>query len=364
MKIKSDFKKTIGIIIIIIFFTIEKLCASGFLPVKDDSLHFEVLLNNKMLSEAHLDIKFIESLETTSNRLIMLSSVNKFYLLGRGGLKPVGQKVADTISSFVYTPDGFLMVIRNKEICYIDSTGNLAKLRKLPCRNMKISAGKNAMYLYDQNKDKEKYALCILAKGGKFDTLAVVHSPITSVVEMDKKILFSMDNALFSFDPKNKELKAIASLQQDKKIISATIDTSSNTIYLSTENALYAIKDSRLINLTGEFGGMLKYYINGLLVFDTRKSFLIRIIGIEDILASKTKTTTNNKQPTETLTNSSIISLVKEKLSDELIIKIINRSRADFNMSANAVIALTNQNVSSAVIEAMEKAMENNPNGQ
>jgi hypothetical protein len=62
--------------------------------------------------------------------------------------------------------------------------------------------------------------------------------------------------------------------------------------------------------------------------------------------------------PNDVLTNSKIIELVKSKLSDEIIISIINHSVVDFNLSVDAMIDLSNQQVSSKVILAMKQAMK------
>ena len=63
-----------------------------------------------------------------------------------------------------------------------------------------------------------------------------------------------------------------------------------------------------------------------------------------------------NAQTTETLTNSTIIKMVKAKLSDDLIIDEINSSKVNFNVSIDSIKFLSNKNVSSRVIQAMKTA--------
>jgi hypothetical protein len=116
-----------------------------------------------------------------------------------------------------------------------------------------------------------------------------------------------------------------------------------------------------MLTVTNEFGGVLKYYDDGLIVFNPAKKLVMRITGLENELTSKVqaaKTPTANKKSTEILTNESIINLVKAELSDEFIIKIINKSEANFNLSVDSMIELSNQNVSSAVIKEMKNAMK------
>jgi hypothetical protein len=333
----------------------------GMTPATGDSIRFEVLLNRKMLDDIHMDVKFTNSLNVTPGRLILLSSANQFYLLGWGGIKPVGQKVTGTIRSFAYTPNGLLMTVHDKELCYIDSLGKLAKFFTLPDSDMGIAAGRHVMYLYGRNKEQKDNALYVLAKGHKYAKLLVIPTPIMSVVEMKNGLIFATENKLFSLDIISKEIKALAALApKENEIISMTKDTSGNTVYFSTKNAIYVLKDSSIICMSDKLGGVLRYSNNALIVFNTERNTLILFAGIEKMLAlalETTKSAPEAAQPTKILTNSSIINLVKNKYSDSLIILTINSSTVDFNLSVDSIIELSNQNVSSAVILAMKQAM-------
>ena len=79
-------------ILIIILFTVSLISGHAF--AKSDTLRFEVLLHSKMLKDINLNDKFINSLEITPNKLILLSTEDQFYLLGWGSMKPCGKKMA------------------------------------------------------------------------------------------------------------------------------------------------------------------------------------------------------------------------------------------------------------------------------
>ncbi len=59
-------------------------------------------------------------------------------------------------------------------------------------------------------------------------------------------------------------------------------------------------------------------------------------------------------QTSEALTNTTIIKMVKGKLSDELIIDEINSSKVNFDLSSESISVLSNANVSEKVIQAMK----------
>jgi hypothetical protein len=63
-----------------------------------------------------------------------------------------------------------------------------------------------------------------------------------------------------------------------------------------------------------------------------------------------------NAQTTEALTNSTIIKMVKAKLSDDLILDEISNSKVSFNLSPDSIKFLSEKSVSSRVIEAMKNA--------
>jgi hypothetical protein len=333
------------------------------LSLKSDSLRYEVLMSSKMLQDINLEINFINSIDITANNLLLLSSTDQFYVLGWGGISPLGAKIAGNISCYSITPDNFLMVVSKNNICRIDSLGNLSAQIKLPNTEMGLSAGKHAMFVFDQSKGIRKNAVYLIAKGSKYAKLFEITTPINSVVEMNDSLLFATKSGLFSFNFKNKDIRLLSALRNDQEIKSIAIDTTNDIVCFSTDSVVYAFNDSKTEMITNKFGGMLRFLGDGLVVFDPEHEFLIRIAGLEDIIApniQKKKTVVKNKRSSSvTLTNSSIIKMINEKLSDDQIIKIINSSNVDFNMSTNSVIALTNQNVSSAIIEAMAKAIEN-----
>lgn len=257
-------------------------------PAEKDSLKYEVLLTGKMLRDINLNEKFIRSFDVTSSRLLLLSTGTRFYLIGWGGIQPIGQKLTEPVGSFAYTPDGILLSVRKKEVCYSDSSGNLKRLFGLPGQDMGITAGKYVMYFYNRNKADSKYSVYAVLKGGKYSKLVDVPAPVNAVCEFRSLILFASENAIYSFNPESKEVKAILVLSGKREIQSLTVDSSANRIYFSTGNSIYALKDTSLVTITKEVGGILKYFRNGLLIFNPEKNLLIRMDGIGEKITSVT----------------------------------------------------------------------------
>ncbi len=361
----------------------------------NDSLSFEVLLTDKMFSDLDLKGKFINFLDITPERLILLSTPNQYYLLGWGGIAPLGKKMAQEIQSFTLTPDGLLLTVRGNELCSFDSLGNLSVMFKLPRDGMGISAGKEVMYIFDRNPGQKAHPLYVLARGGKYLKLLETPDPITSVAETEDAVLFAAGANLYSVNPTTKELRLLFTEENSKSILSVTNDRSNNIAYFSTSNRIFAVRNSDLGIISEKTGGILKYF-NGLIVFDPGTKMIIRILGLKEEMevqpqattAATTAATTVTATPVTTpaavtatpvttpaavtattapsgdigtvkvLTNASVVDLVVNGLSDDIIINIIKHAKVDFNLTIDAIIELSGKGVTSEVIIEMRQAMK------
>ena len=274
-------KETIKILMIVVF-AFNNLNVYSQSTTAKDSLRFELLLDKQMVDSMQFDTPLLTSFQITSDHHLLLASENQFYLLGWGGIQTIGERISNSISSFEYTSDSTLMVIQNNQLSYIDSLGNSKKLYELPYRNMKIAAGDNVMYIYDQNEYVTKHPVYVLAKGGRYIELMETPSLISAITEKDKYLLFASENVLFLLNINTKDLVSLAVLpDKSQRIISIATDPLSNNIYFSTEKAIYMLKEKGFGCVTEDFSGVIKFSNNSLFVFNPAKKFLIRIVGIE-----------------------------------------------------------------------------------
>ena len=397
---------------VVFLFTVFSLSAPAFHHVQGqkqlqgiDSLSFEVILTGEMLSDSDLKNRFITSIDITPERLILLSTSDQYYLLGWGGMIPLGPRMSRAIQSFAYTPDGLLLTVRGDELCSFDSLGNLSVMFRLPRQGMGISAGQDVIYLFDRNPGQKQYPLYVLARGGKYLKLLETPDPIASVAETDEEVLFAAGPGLYSVDPLTKELRLLFTEENDKDILSVTYDRSNKIAYFSTADRIFAARDADLGVVSEKTGGIIKYF-NGLIVFDSASKLVIRILGLEKALEPKPQTEKTGapvtaaatltaaavltdpqaSQPSATLndppasqatlavqaqnpqagdiaavkvlTNESVVDLVRNELSDNIIINLLRRARVDFNLTTDAVIDLSARGVSPEVIMAMRQAMK------
>lgn len=413
---KRDFMKVIFLFAVFSLFSPLFHCVQGQKQLQGiDSLSFEVILTEEMLSDTDLKGRFIYSLDITPERLILLSTPDQYYLLGWGGMIPLGNMMSREIQSFAYTPDGLLMTIRGYELCSFDSLGNLSAMLRLPRQGMGISTGQEVMYLFDRNPGQKLYPVYVLARGGRYLKLLETPDPVTSLAETDDAVLFATGANLYSVNTLTKELKLLYKGEDNKTIMSVAYDRASDIAYFSTSDKIFAVRDSELGIVSEKAGGILKYF-NGLIVFDPTTRLIIRILGLEKVLVSKpesaaalavpmaqgtveykapaastrqttaptaqqTQTPTIQQTPAPTapqipvtkttpktatgdiatvkvLTNESVADLVRNGLSDNIIINLIRRAEVDFNLTTDDVINLSGRGVSPEVIMEMRQAMK------
>jgi hypothetical protein len=258
------------------------LINSAFAQQKD-SLRYEVMLNNNMLDSTMKQSHFINAIDISPGKYITLSTGDKMYLLGWGGIAQLGNKVDSfPVNSYAYTKDGLLMTIRNNILSWMNAQGNLDTLVQLPRANMRIAAGNEVMYLFDQTREDKQYKLYAFAKGGKYKQLLVSPRPINTVVEMTDSLYLAIGSGVFSFSPQSKALNLVAGFQKESEIQSMTVDSKNGILYIATREGVYARKDNSLVYVTGDFGGgIIKYFNGGLVIFNPETRDIIRIVNID-----------------------------------------------------------------------------------
>ena len=247
-----------------------------------NELRYEMMLNQNMLTDSMKNIQFGYHIDVSPHQFITLAGDNKMFLLGWGGIVQLGKDTEMPVNSFAYTSDGLLMAIIENQLCYMDSTGIFSTIAQLPTSDMGLAAGKNVMYLFDHFRADSLYRLYALAKGGKYKQLLITPKPVTAVAEMGDSIYFALGSAVFSFTPENINPNMVAGFQKDNTIFSITADTIRNILYISTADAIYAKQGNSLVYVTGDFGGgIVKYFGDGLILFNPETHTIIRIVNID-----------------------------------------------------------------------------------
>jgi hypothetical protein len=234
-----------------------------------------------MLNDSVFGGPLSEGLEISGQNLITLTDGSHMYLLGWAGVTAIGNKSTQTISGFTYTPEGLLLTVQNKNLCYINTEGNWQKLFELPFANMLITSGKEVLYIYEHDKNKNKYHAFALAKGGKYKWLFASPKPINGICELGDSIYVAIETGIYSYSHQKNKLNLLAVLKKGAEITSLTADPMRYILYFSTSENIYALKNDSLVSLTDEFpGSRVQYFGDGLFLFNALTSDIFRIVNI------------------------------------------------------------------------------------
>lgn len=353
------------LVIILLFYLAAPLQSRAS---QEDSLRMQILLNQQMLADLHLDINLIDDLEVIPGGYLLLSTTHQLYVLGWGGMEPYMKMVSGEMSSMALTHDSMMMVVRGSELCTFDSLGGIHRLFQLPGTGMGITAGKACMYLYHRTPPRDKYSLFALATGAEYTKLFDLPSPLTAVCERGNELLFATENALFAYEGKKDEARKLAVLPRGEKIVSVATDPATSRVYFSSAKAIYTMADTSILTLTNSVGGTLGFVNGGLIVLDNINKLVIGFVGLEPHIQAKLHPEPVVSQPPApevkeppkptVLTNSTIIDLVKSKIADDVIVKLIESSPVNFDLSAEGIGSLTSQGVSAILLAAMIKASQ------
>ena len=270
-------KKTISISFL--FFCL--LLSQTTIAQQKNNLRYEIMLSKNILASYLKNEGFVNGIDVSPDRYITLSTGNKMYQLGWGGIKQLGLDANGLVSSYGYTSAGFLLIVKDNTLCYMDTLGKLIKLIELPTSGMGLATGKKVMYLFDRNRNDKQYRLYALAKGAKYKQLLVSPKPITAAVEMNDSLYIAIGSGVFSFSPTNNTLNLVAGFQKESDIKSMTVDSTNNILYVATRDAVYAIQNNKITFVTGDFGGgYIKYFSDGLIIFNPESKDIMRIVNI------------------------------------------------------------------------------------
>lgn len=244
-------------------------------------IEMDIFLDKKSLKELSVKKKFINSIEYTPEGFLLLSSPNQFYFLGIGGLAPAFEKWSNknSIESFTITSDSILVITSKNALYQLGSGDSFVKISNIPDSDMGITSKYDRLYVYDRKlkKGKKNYSIYQLSGGVRtIIPLVTIGTPILSVFERASILIFSTKNKIFSIDAKTKKMIEILSLPKKDDIVSIVGDPVHQALYFSTKKAVYRVRDNQIELVNKEFGGILRYDGEGLLVFNPDESFIVR----------------------------------------------------------------------------------------
>lgn len=252
------------------FVSLASVCASaGAAPIQ-----MQVLMNAK--SARALGIGTLApALAITPDGIAVLADDHGVFAVGATVTRPL--PAFNGLSSFAYSPDGFFLGVRGRDLLYLDAGKALKPLYRLPAAGMTVREGTKDTFLLYGVDDRGRYALYVIGRHRVATKVLQISRPITSVVQTGDAILATIDGALYLI----KDARMVLLAGEAGAILdSVAFDAAAGAIYVSDGAHIFAFRDGKVHPVVQDLGGDLRWVQSGLVVYNRRNKILVRLAGL------------------------------------------------------------------------------------
>ena len=211
----------------------------------------------------------------TPDGAAVVGNASGLWLVGGGNARATG---VSGLGCFTFTPEGLLMGVRDRELVFLDSHGRLRPLFRLPGVGMTLVPGNGDSLLLFGREDNGTWGLYTIRPGRQVSLLLHSPKPITAAAQTKSHILVVIEGALFLVE--HDRLRLLAG--EPKGTLNAVAaDPDGQAIFVSDDRRIFRVSNGRVTVVADDLGGTLCWQRGGLLVFDPRRSLLVRLVGVE-----------------------------------------------------------------------------------
>lgn len=217
------------------------------------------------------------SFDVSPSRFVLLADDQHLYLLGWGGPVTLAT-LPGKLGAVAYTTDGLLLAIRERELDYVASTGELTTFFDVPNPNMGLAAGEHeSVYLFDRENASGRFGLYRLEPGRRLTKVLEAPQPIDDVTSGGGRVYFASSGAIFEATP-GRPMRLVASIPgaPTVRISSLATDERGERIYFSDGVVTYGITGKVPTIVSRTLGGTLRVRDEALIVLDAKRQLLVR----------------------------------------------------------------------------------------
>ena len=216
----------------------------------------------------------LNDIDVSSSQVLVLASSNRFFYVGYGNY--LSRKVTGKrISSFCVVGDD--VYFSDKSNLYrVESDKGETKVMNLPFIPRKLWSGKQDIYAVSRKGGKDDVYV-IFSKNWETINFFTSSSSVISIVEYKSLIFILTEKSIVMMNIKEKKYEEFPiNLSETGKLLSMSIDKSTGSIYLSSTNGIYRIYEREFQKICNDVG-VLCYDIDGMLIFDNKEPFVLRL---------------------------------------------------------------------------------------
>jgi hypothetical protein len=245
------------------------------LAQNDSTAKVDVFLSKSIVKQTELKgAKLLSDIDVSSNQNLVLSSSNCFYCIGYGeyaSRKMSGKKISTfcVLDNDVYFAD-------KSNLYKIGTDNQESRVICLSFVPRKIWSGKQVIYAVCR-KGKSDNLYAIFPEQRKTVQFYSSSSLIVGVDEFGPLVCILTENNLVIVNVKDQEYTVIpVNVKETGKLISLAIDQTNGDIYLSSANGVYRAFEEQFQKVCRDVG-ILCYSIDGMLIFNNKDPFVIRL---------------------------------------------------------------------------------------
>lgn len=237
-------------------------------------LALQIILNPAIAQKAGLGT-LANCVAVTPDGVAIVSDQNHLWEAGAAGALPIGNFAG--LPSFAFVPGGLLIGVSGQNLVYVDTDGTLQTLFALPAPGMSVASGAGNSLLLFGPEGGGQYGLYLVYPGHKAAKLFRAPSPIQDAAQAGGKTFFISDGMLFAVT--GRQAKLIAA-EPGAGFTSVAADPAGNHIFVSDGAHVFQIKSQGALPISGDLGGLIRWYGGGLLIFNPQSRTLIRLVGL------------------------------------------------------------------------------------
>ncbi len=230
----------------------------------------QLILTPKIASAAGIG-SLINCFSITPDGVVVVGDKSHLWAVGAAGALPL--KISG-LTSFTFMPGGILLGVAGNNLVYLDTDGTLKTLFALPEPGMNVTQGQGNTLILFGPEAPGRDGLYLVHEGRQATKILSLAATITDVAALNTTLLFISNGALYEVLGHHLRLMAA---EPGSGFTSVTTDPTTGAIYLADASHVVEIKHGKIIPISNNFSGLLRWTQGGLIIFDNRGGTLVRL---------------------------------------------------------------------------------------
>jgi hypothetical protein len=230
----------------------------------------QIILTPKIATAAGLD-PLQNCFTVTPDGVVMVGDNAHLWAVGAAGALPL--KIAG-LSSFTFMPGGILLGISGSNLDYLDTDGTLKTLFALPEPGMSVTQGQRNTLILFGPEAPGRDGLYLIHEGRQATKILSLPASITDVAALNGSLLFISGGALYEVEGHHLHLIAA---EPGTGFTSVTANPATGDIFLADTSHVLELRHGKIIPISNNFTGLLRWTQGGLIIFGNKDDVLVRL---------------------------------------------------------------------------------------